>query len=177
VETDEAIMAKNPATEERARGSDHPPFKLTTHPVISHVNPKPGDQRRYVILSGYVGEVTKDYVQVYPELDLRTYFRIPISAIAWCEPVIPSREASPTRLVVDANTEHTLHESQSGSIEQRFLSGSIAASNLGSARPNVLPGGKTILEVADHSPGLPGDVPAPINQSACPFGCGHTDPP
>jgi len=111
--------------------------QLSTNPVITAIAPEPLDYRHYSVVVGYVGEVSSDTVQVYPQLDLRTYFQIPRTAIVFAEPVNSDQQSSPTKLVVDATAQIDVVKVNSRSIEAGFLAGSIAASNLGAARAQV----------------------------------------
>ncbi|MFI5454281.1 MAG: hypothetical protein ACHRXM_02420 [Isosphaerales bacterium] len=131
-------MSKKPAVEgESPKPATTPTVQLSTNPVMAGIEPKPLDYRHYAVLVGYVGEVSSDTVQVYPQLDLRTYFQIPRDAIVYAEPVNPSQQSSATKLVVDATVKIEVVKAYSRSIEAGFLAGSIAASNLGAARTQM----------------------------------------
>ena len=75
---------------------------LTTNPLFETIKPQPDDQRKYLILIGYVAGTTKEIVTVYEDLDLSTYLEIPQSAIIWAEKAIPGQDSSPTKLVIEA---------------------------------------------------------------------------
>lgn len=113
-----------------------PNVEVRTNPVLAEVEPaQPYDPRRYAIMVGYIGVVTDNVVQVYPQLDLGTYFKLPRKAIVFAEPAVPGQKSSPTKLVVDASARVLVVKFSVRSIEAGFLSGSIAASHLGSALP------------------------------------------
>jgi hypothetical protein len=123
-------------------------MQLTTNPILSEIQPQPGDQRRYVILLGYVGDVTDEFVVVYPTLDLRTHYKIPRTAILFAEPLVAGQDTSPTKLVVDATAKVDLVKIYIRSVEAGFLSGPVALSLLASAKPGMqaqgpTPGGMT----------------------------------
>jgi hypothetical protein len=117
------------------------PANLTTHPVIDRIRPQLHDQRSYTELVGYVGTIdTKARtVQVYPQLDMRTYLVIPLDAIAFSEPVNPDQKSSPTKLVIDASAKIEAIKSYKQSHEAGFLCGAIAAANLKSASAHPSP--------------------------------------
>jgi len=101
-----------------------------THPIIEKLRPESHDHRTHVVLVGYIGKVTDDFIQVYPTLDLSVYYRIPEPRkhLISQEPALPGVESSPTRLVVDGSTK--VHLVQSRSIEASYLSGLIASGHL-----------------------------------------------
>jgi hypothetical protein len=137
--------------------------KPAMNPIISRVGPKVRDQRHYVIMYGYVGEVTDDYVQIYPQLDLRAHYKVQISDIVWHEPLSPLHKSSPTIFVVKADAELEIFRVVTESVEARFISGSIAASHLRSAGSVAAPGAQTpatSAAVNDPCSGTPMAVPA-----------------
>jgi len=158
------------------------PEKLTTHPVIDRIKPQPHDQRSYTELVGYVGtiDIKARTVQVYPQLDLRTYLVIPLDAIAFSEPVYPDQKSSPTKLVIDASAKIEAVKTYKQSHEAGFLCGAIAAANLKSA--SAQPSGATgspneVVAIAVACPS-PNFVFGPVPPKP-PSQCGHpcaTDP-
>jgi hypothetical protein len=110
---------------------------LTVNPVIAQLRPQPQplDQRHYVVLTGFIGEVTADQIKVYPELDLRTYYTIDRKGLAFWEPAEPGLASGPTKLVVDATTKVVLTQVSVRNTEAQFLAGAIATSNLGTVKP------------------------------------------
>jgi hypothetical protein len=109
--------------------------RLIKSPVILALDPQPSDLRNFVFLEGYIGEVNDDYAQLYPKLDLRTYFKVPRGAIKFAELVDPDRATSQTRLVVEASAQIEIVKHDSQSFEAGYLSGAIAATNLPGATP------------------------------------------
>jgi hypothetical protein len=110
-------------------------LKITVNPVVAQIDPQPNDQRHFVILSGFIGEVTPDLVKVYPGLDLRTFYTIPREGIAFVEQAGGGLASDPTRLVVDSSTKVEVTNVHERSIEAQFLAGAIATSTLGTLKP------------------------------------------
>jgi len=103
---------------------------LTTNPLFEAIKPQPDDQRKFLILIGYVAGTTKEIVTVYEDLDLSTYLEIPVSAIVWAEKAIPGQDSSPTKLVIEANARVNRVTTAARKVEAGFLSGLIASSYL-----------------------------------------------
>jgi hypothetical protein len=155
---------------------------LTTNPVIDRLKPQPYDQRYFTELVGYIGTVdTKaGTVQVYPQLDLRTYFLVPIKAIAFAEPVNANQQSSPTKLVIEATAKIEVFKSYQRSHEAGFLCGAIAAANLKSAKADTSAAAGSPSEVAATgmacpSPGVSFGIGGTVPPSKCAKPC-MTDP-
>jgi hypothetical protein len=103
---------------------------LTTNPLFETIKPQPDDQRKYLILIGYVAGTTKEIVTVYENLDLSTYLEIPQSAIVWAEKAIPGQDSSPTKLVIEATAKVDRVTTAARKVEAGYLSGLIASSYL-----------------------------------------------
>jgi hypothetical protein len=113
---------------------------LSINPVFSRIKPQPGDQRRFVIVVGYIGEVKDGLVRVYPTLSLGTYYEIPEEEIIFAEKVNPSQKSSPTGILLDARTRIRVVQASASEIESGFLAGAITAENLGSTRRAAVAG-------------------------------------
>jgi hypothetical protein len=172
---EEVIMAakpvEKPESPAHAGGSD----KLPKHPVIRAIDPEPFDRRQFVTIVGYAGEVTDKFVQVYPQLDLGMYLRIPRDAIVpFYESVNPSHESSPTKFLVKADASLEAVKVVTGAMAAHFVAGSIAASNLGGARPSMAPAVQTLsLPATSVDPcsgqALAVGVPPPSKCPMCPI--------
>ncbi len=103
------------------------PVNLQVNPVFNDIKITPGDQRRFVFLCGYIGQVSIDSIDLYPGLDLRCYYQIPIDAIKAVDKEDPLHEISPSRLVVDASRQITIVYNRTRSVEAGFLAGAIAS--------------------------------------------------
>jgi hypothetical protein len=103
---------------------------LTTNPLFQKIQPKPDDQRTFLVLIGYVAGITNEIVTVYEDLDLCTYLEIPEKAIIWAEKAIPGQESSPTKLVIEANTKVNRVTNAARKVEAGYLSGLIASKHL-----------------------------------------------
>ena len=152
---------------------------LNMSPVILALDPQPSDMRNFVFLEGYVGEVNDSYVQLYPKLDLRTFFKVPRGAIKFGELVDPDRATSQTRLVVDAAAQIEIVKHDTVTFDAGYLSGAIAATNLPSAEPGpVLQRGTApaapVVCLAPCTPPPPGKVVIPVH-TTCATPC-HTAP-
>jgi hypothetical protein len=111
------------------------PHDLSVNPVLAKLKPTADDDRQFLVLTGYVGETTDGTVRLYENLDLRTYFEIPIKDIVWAEKLIPGLQASTTLLVIDAATQGTRVTSAARHVEAGYLRGLIASRYLrGAAR-------------------------------------------
>ena len=106
------------------------PLDLTTNPLLETINPQPDDQRKFLVLIGYVAGTTKEIVTVYEDLDLSTYLEIPESAVIWAEKAIPGQESSPTKLVIEANAKVNRVTTAGRKVEAGYLSGMIASTYL-----------------------------------------------
>jgi hypothetical protein len=167
-------MATNPEKKGQSRaGAAIPDVELSTNPVLAEIKPpiQPYDQRHYAIVVGYIGEMTAEFVQVYPQLDLRTYLNIPRKAIVFAEQVVPNQKSSPTKLVVHSSAKVDVVKVYVRSVEAGFLTGPIATSNLGAARSDLPAGTNTTSETtasgdpcyatAAYSPEIPPTCPYP----------------
>jgi hypothetical protein len=127
-----------------------------TNPVIKKLNPEPLDQRAFVTVIGYVGTVSADYIQVYPELDLRTYYLIPNDSqyILYQAQIDKTDPSSQTKFVLEASTPVKVVKVDVDTVEACFLSGSIADTHLGSA--------KTAREGTGASPQTIATAPSPF---------------
>jgi hypothetical protein len=155
---------------------------LSTNPVIDRIKPQPYDQRSYTELVGYVGTVDTQAgtVQVYPQLDMRTYFIVRLDAIAFAEPVNPDQKSSPTKLVIDASAKIEVFKFYQRCHEAGFLCGAITAANLKSARADPSAAATSRSEVAPTGMTCPGSefdfgVGGPVPPSKCGRPC-ITDP-
>jgi hypothetical protein len=110
---------------------------LTTNPLFQTIKPQPDDQRKYLILVGYVAGTINKIVTVYENLDLCTYLEIPQSAIVWAEKAIPGQESSPTKLVIEATAKVNRVTTAGREVEAGYLSGLIASTYLTKAVPGV----------------------------------------
>jgi hypothetical protein len=119
--------------DQQSDDSDDHEADLRVHPLIAQLNPQPGDQRRFVILTGFIGEETDGLVRVYPGLDLGTYYEIPIDDIVYAESADPDQAARPTGIVLKASAQVRVVQVSNRTIEAGFLSGAIAEANLGAA--------------------------------------------
>jgi hypothetical protein len=155
---------------------------LSVNPLFSRIKPQPGDQRRFVFVAGFIGDVKDGVVRVYPTLNLGTYYEIPQKEILFAEKVNPSQKASPTAITLDAGTRIGVVRASAGEIESGFLTGKITAENLGSTRRAAAAGTDVPAPVvAVHvnsaaSPNQPAVIQPP--RSACVY-AGHcvSDPP
>lgn len=112
-------------------------FELTTNPLLAKLAPQPDDQRRYIILVGYVlvdGSSQGEHptARVYAGLDLRTYLEVPVREVVWAEKAIPGQESSPTKLVINAAA-RVSRVTTTKRVETDFLGGIIASSFLRAA--------------------------------------------
>src|SRR3954467_330681 len=98
---------------------------LTTNPLFEAIKPQPDDQRKFLILIGYVAGTAKEIVTIYEDLDLSTYLEVPESAIIWAEKAIPGQESSPTKLVIEANAKVNRVTTAGRKVEAGYLSGLI----------------------------------------------------
>jgi hypothetical protein len=105
------------------------PVKLETNPVFADIKLIPGDQRRFVFICGYIGTVNLDSIQLYPGLDLRCYYEIPIDAIKAVDKEDPGHEISPSRVLVESSTQITINYKHSRTVEAGFLAGAILSGN------------------------------------------------
>lgn len=103
---------------------------LSSSPLLDAIMPQPDDQRRFLILLGYIKASTDQIVTVYPELDLSTYIEIPRGEIVWAEKAVPGLVSSPTKLVINAATPVKRITTTGRKVEVGFLSGMIASSCL-----------------------------------------------
>ena len=115
-------------------------FELTTNPLLAKLAPQPDDQRRFIILIGYVlvdesSQGEHPAARVYLDLDLRTYLEVQIRDVVWAEQAIPGQESSPTKLVLDATAQVDRVTTAARRVETEFLSGIIAADYLPTAAP------------------------------------------
>jgi hypothetical protein len=124
-----------PEKSKQPKGQD---VTLSMSPVILALDPQPSDLRNFVFLEGYIGEVNDSYVQLYPKLDLRTYFKVPRGAIKFAELADPDRATSQTRLVIDASAQVEIVKHDSVTFDAGYLSGAIAAANLPRAEPEPI---------------------------------------
>ncbi len=106
------------------------PLDLSTNPLFETIKPQPDDQRKYLVLTGYVAGTNKKTVTVYEDLDLSTYLEIPESAIIWAEKAIPGQESSPTKLVIDSTAKVNRVTTTGRKVEAGYLSGLIASTYL-----------------------------------------------
>jgi hypothetical protein len=113
------------------------PLDLTTNPLFEMIKPQPDDQRKYVVLIGYVAGTTKGIVTVYEDLDLSTYLEIPESAVIWAEKATPGQESSPTKLVIEATAKINRVTTAGRKVEAGYLSGLIASTHLSKAARGV----------------------------------------
>jgi hypothetical protein len=115
--------------------------EITINPVIAQLKPQPQplDQRHFVVLTGFIGEVTADQIKVYPELDLRTYYTIDRKGLVFSEPADPGLASGPTKLVVEASTKVVFTQVNVRNTEAQFLGGAIATSNLSTLKPSPPP--------------------------------------
>jgi hypothetical protein len=119
---------------------------LSNNPLFDVLKPKPDDQRRFLILVGYISATAGDTVTVYPNLDLTSYLEIPRSEIAWAEKAIPGQECSPTKLVINGDAKVNRVTTAARRVEAGFLSGMITARSLPTSA-----GGVTINVSVDES--------------------------
>jgi hypothetical protein len=108
---------------------------LVKSELIRALDPQPCDQRNFVFLQGYVGEVTEEWVRIYPKLDLRTYFNVPRKEIKFTELVDPDRPSSQVRLVVESTVQIDVVKHGCQTFDAGYLSGAIAATHLPGAQP------------------------------------------
>jgi hypothetical protein len=113
-------------------------LELTTNSLLAKIAPQPDDQRRFIVLVGYVlvDEASKSdtpSVRVYLELDLRTYLEVQIGDVVWAEKAIPGQESSPTKLVINAAAKVNRVTTAARHVETEFLGGIIASSCLPTA--------------------------------------------
>jgi hypothetical protein len=138
-----------------AKGREDKPLDTpVTNPMIEKLNPQPLDQRHFVVLIGYIGNVTADFIQVYPNLDLRTYYRIPNNSavILYQAPINPADPSSPTKFVLDASTPIEVVNVSVKTLEAGFLAGAIADGHMSKAKsPKVSAMPNTFIPM----PGLP----------------------
>jgi hypothetical protein len=101
------------------------PDDIQTHPVISKLVPNPGDLPNTAVLVGYLGPSQREgFLRLYLDLDFRAYFEIPKEGvIIYAEPVDPSSEAKPTRIVIDASRKIEFVQI----VETAFLQGGIVS--------------------------------------------------
>ena len=142
-------------------------FELTTNSLLAKIEPKPDDQRQFVILIGYVlvdesSRGDNPAVRVYPELDLRTYLEIQIRDVVWAEKAIPGQESSPTKLVINAAAKVNRVTTTARSVETEFLGGIIADNYLPTAAAGVT------INVCDQPGGsqTPSGLPASGRRSS-----------
>lgn len=117
-------------------------FELTTNSLLVKIAPQPDDQRRFIILIGYVladdsSQVENPTVRVYPDLDLCTYLEVQIRDVVWAEKAIPGQESSPTKLVLNAAAKVNRVTTAARHVETEFLGGRIAAGFLPTAAPGA----------------------------------------
>jgi hypothetical protein len=105
------------------------PVKLVPNPVFDDIKIGPHDQRKFVLICGYIGKVNVDSILLYPGLDLRCYYEIPIEAIKAVDKEDPLHEISPSRVLIDASTEITIVYNRSRTVEAGFLAGAILSGN------------------------------------------------
>jgi hypothetical protein len=113
------------------------PIDLTTNPLLEAIKPQPDDERKFLVLNGYVAGTTKEIVTVYEDLNLSTYLEIPLSAIIWAEKEIPGQESSPTKLVIEATAKVNRVTTAGRKVEAGYLSGLIASRYLTKAARGV----------------------------------------
>jgi hypothetical protein len=131
---------------------------LATNPLLKVIKPTPVDDRRFLVLHGYISEVTEDTVTVYLELDLRSYLEIPRGKIEWAEKAIPVQDSSPTKLVINADAKVTRHTNTNGTkkTEEGFLRGMITSENLHTSAPGVQVNVSVVPEPFEFAPACPG---------------------
>jgi hypothetical protein len=109
---------------------------LPVHPLIALLEPKPDDERRFIIILGYIGPTSEDgIVAVYPDLDLRSHLEISRTDILCHEPVVPGLRFCATRLVINATAQITRVENSRCQSEAAMVSGRIADGHLAKATP------------------------------------------
>lgn len=131
-------------------------LELTTNPLFESLKPQADDQRKYLVLIGYVAGIVNEIVTVYESLDLCTYLEIPRAAIVWAEKAIPSQECSPTKLVIEATAKVNRVTTAARKIEAGFLSGLIASTFLTKAARGVTIDIQIDGQTAVAGPGCPG---------------------
>ncbi len=103
---------------------------LSISPLFEAIQPKTDDQRKFLVLLGYIRATTDQTVTFYPDLDLRTYLEIPRGEIVWAEKAVPGQQASATKLVINANAQVRRVTTTARQVEVGFLSGMISSSCL-----------------------------------------------
>jgi hypothetical protein len=134
--------------------------------------PKPGEETEGRVLVGILGESTvADNVRLFLDVDFRKYYDLPREAVLKREAVSADRSplgVDSSAIWVAAGTQLVLHQSETRSVEDEFLSGDFTA-----------PGSFTPVE----GPTIPRPGPAPrtlatiCTQLGCPsehIGCGET---
>jgi hypothetical protein len=144
-------------------------LELSRNPLLEKINPHPDDQRRFLVLVGYINSATKETVTVYPELDLRSYLEIPTDEIAWAEKAIPGQVSSPTKLVINAAAKVNRVTTKARHVEAGFLSGMIASTCLTTSAS-----GATVKVVIENNPLTPTVACPPPPGQAVAKGSGGT---
>jgi hypothetical protein len=110
--------------------ADEQKVDLTPDQMLTELLDEFGDLKDVVVLAGHLGPSNRDgHVRLYPELDYRTYFEVPKTAILRRERLEPAPGGKPTRIVVDASAKLEVVQIVEQTIEASFLRGPIASAH------------------------------------------------
>jgi hypothetical protein len=102
--------------------------------LVEQVVRDPDNPPKTVVLLGFLGASSKNgFVRIYPDLDFRTYYELPATAVLFAKQPDPSHEEEPTTIIIDA----TANVSSVRVVEASFLAGTIASGYVSTTKGNA----------------------------------------